>query len=140
MKFGHITICALLGGGLLGLSTVRSVEAPLMEYGTGYRETAKEVVTVVDKYDGVPMLNTLYDVDGDGSFEVSELRIIQYVDRDGNAYSELEPIVYGFDMNEDGLYDNNEAFLDEAMDGLNGNEVKFNDLEKKVVGEEKKWI
>jgi len=132
MKFGHITICALLGGGLLGLSTIKVVDAPLMEYSTTYREEAKEVVTFIDEYAGVPVLNTLYDLNGNGMYEVSELRIIQRVDTEGNAYSELEPIVYGFDMNGDGKYDNNEAFLDEDMDGLNGNEKRLSDLEMKL--------
>ena len=135
MKVRHITICALLGGMALGFTTIKTVEAPpLMEYGTQYRGSAKLEITIPYDFGGVPVINTLYDLDGDGQFEVSELRLITGVDEEGNYVSVLEPIIYGFDMNHDGMYDASETLLDEEMDGLNGNEKKLSELEQRING------
>lgn len=73
------------------------------------------------------MLSTYYDVDGDGQYDVSELRIIEGVD-EKSAYSNLEPIIYGFDLDQDRFFGIGEVLYDEAMDGLNGNEVPLEEM------------
>lgn len=124
----HITICSIVGGLIIGgLTVIQIGKGDLMEYNTDYREKAVSIVSVIDNFADVPVLNTLYDLDGDGQYDVSELRLIQYVDTEGNAYSNLEPIVYGFDMNQDGQFGEDEAFIDLLMNGLNGDEVKASD-------------
>ncbi len=133
MRFKHATLCGIVGGLLLGFASIKSAKAPLIEFETHYREKAKNTITLVMNYGGMPMLNTLYEVDGDGMYDVSELRMIRGVDENGIIKTEIEPLIYGFDLNKDGVFDEGETLVDEAMDGINGNEVLLNDygVEKK---------
>lgn len=56
-----------------------------------------------------------YDLDDDGDLDVSEL----YLPESGN------PLLYGFDINDNNIPEGNEMIVDDKMDGLNGNEIRF---------------
>jgi len=136
MRFKHIAICGVVGGILLGTAGLCNIKDAqgLMEYNTKYRTEALDKATHIVNYSGVPMLGTFYELDNDAVYDVMELRIIEKVDDKGVYYSNLEPIIYGFDMNKDGFFESKEMLFDEEMDGLNGNETKI-----KEEGGEKEW-
>lgn len=56
-----------------------------------------------------------YDINGDGNSDVGEL----YLPESAN------PLLYGFDINGNHTFEDNEIIIDEAQDGLNNNEIRF---------------
>lgn len=67
---------------------------------------------------------TDYDLEGDKNIEVRELRKI--IGKNGKQYIVFPyPIIYGFDINNNGKIEYEEMILDEAMDGWNGNEKLY---------------
>ncbi len=80
-----------------------------------YRKKAKNVEEVSGFYHRIYITVKEYDLDGDREGDVGELYL----------YGEKEPFMYGFDYNKNKIYDDNEQLFDEAMDGLNENEIRL---------------
>lgn len=67
-----------------------------------------------------------YDVDDDGEAEIQEIYRITSQDSDGKYYGPEHPLVYGFDLDEDGNFgEEGEVIQDKTEDGINGNEIWF---------------
>jgi hypothetical protein len=62
-----------------------------------------------------------YDTDGDLVADYKTLRVFLGATKHGFGLS--PPLMYFVDLNKNSLYDEDEIFIDEALDGINGNEV-----------------
>jgi len=83
-----------------------------------YRTTAKNITTELRENSAL----TLYDLDGDGDYEVLEGRRLLYA-TDKKIYAAEHPRIYMFDYDNDGEISELETLLDDAEDGINGNEI-----------------
>ncbi len=85
----------------------------------------REKGTKIEEYDfmfaGMYVRHISYDLDGDGDRDVGELYLNPVKEGD-------EPIIYGFDENDNDSFQVEEAYVDEEMDGINGNEVRLDDF------------
>lgn len=62
-----------------------------------------------------------YDLNGDKDSEIIELRLGTYL-KNGNLRFSPNPIIYGFDLNDNGKIEDYEKMIDDKQDGWNGNE------------------
>ncbi len=86
-----------------------------------YRERGTKVEETDFMYVGMYVHNIGYDLDGDGDGDVGELYLNPMNEGD-------EPFIYGFDVNDNGYFQVEEVYVDEEMDGINGNEVRLDDF------------
>ncbi|MBR9676570.1 hypothetical protein GOV04_00320 [Candidatus Woesearchaeota archaeon] len=130
-------LCALVAGLLFLSQVARAEEFPLTK-----DYTTKKSFEVIQYFGEQLFHNTLYDVNDDGSFNVSELRVVvgkisvnglvNYFVWNG------KPLFYSFDINNNGnlnnigVYNNDmdlsETLVDFKEDGFNGNETRASDL------------
>ena len=68
-----------------------------------------------------------YNLDEDNYFEVTEFYYLYKVERGDTSFNDKkEPLAYYFDLNNTNYLDKRiEYWVDEEMDGLNGNEVLY---------------
>lgn len=114
MKIGKYVASALIGLGLFGCASL-----PINIQ--NYRQKANIVEEGFHYVFGLPFYGKYYSLDKEPDAEIGELYLIDNIDG--------EPIIYGFDMDDSGVFDEDEMFFDEEMDGWNGNEVRFDQLE-----------
>ncbi len=67
------------------------------------------------------VLGRFYDVDNDGDIDVGEIYPVIGED-EVNYMTTPNPIMYGFNLNDNEIFEENEILTDEKIDGLNGNE------------------
>ena len=128
-------LTVLLFAGLFGISSLLSQELPknlgIPKKYENYREGIK--APCVDFYLGEHLVhNHRYDIDNDRVVDVSELYPVMGFNELGQTLITEHPIFYGFDINNNQNFEPDEILYDEAMDGLNGNEVwlsEYNSLE-----------
>ncbi len=117
---GALTLAGCVTYGNLNLS-----KNPTIPKGfENYRERGKKVEETDFMYFGMYVHNIGYDLDGDGQMDAGELYINPVKEGD-------EPFMYGFDVNENGSFQADEVYMDEEMDGINGNELRLDDFNRK---------
>jgi len=119
-KLACLTLAGLLVGGSIFAQDLSRFGFPTKF--DNYREKVEPVKK--DEYILGQLMHThSYDLTGNGRPDVIEIFIHLGYDDSRKPIHPLEPIIYRFDLNENGSLGNGESFFDKKMDGPNGNET-----------------
>lgn len=128
MKYKRTALKAILVTSLISATVLTYISSRAEQTMIEIPYKDKPSITFIGEYEGMTMSNTMYDVNGDGIFDVSELRRVFGINEAGQYIIQEEPIIYGFDINQNGTFDTEEVLVDPEEDGLNGNEKKLTDI------------
>lgn len=116
------TICSLVAGLLIASAS----------YASGLPERFKDYASKYSPCPGHAVMTEQgpahirhYDIDGDGVPEVEEFRPIVGISPTGQPLVNPHALIYVFDLNDNNKFEQPEIYIDEAMDGLNGNEKQL---------------
>ncbi len=125
------TLCGLLLFGLLKTGACMPVSATAqgIDKFKDYRTQSKNTITILTEWAGITWHNTMYDLNGDGKYDVSELRRIMGDGPEGSKLVVSEALVYGYDINQNDTYEPNETYIDVNEDGWDGDEQRLDTLE-----------
>jgi hypothetical protein len=122
-------LISYLCAGVLACSAPNLNGIELPERFLNYQSNAKYISTNFVNGE-IPIFRILYDLDGDLIADVEEAYFAKY--QGESVEIENHPVSYWFNFNGDEIQGIEEAIIDLARDGLNGNEKFYLDLVSKT--------